>query len=143
MPTALLIDLHLILRRGDTVLFGLRANTGFCDGMYHLPAGRLEDDETIVAGTLREAKEELGINIDDADLALVHTMHHRSGRLALFFEARRWSGAIVNAEPHKCARLDWFAADALPVNTVAYAREALRLADRGATVGDFGWARRI
>lgn len=139
MQTALLMDLHLILREGARVLFGLRCNTGFADGLYHLPAGRLEDGETIVAGIIREAKEELGIEIAAADLALVHAMHHRSGRLALFFEARAWSGSIVNAEPDKCDRLDWMSLEELPDNTVAYAREALRLIGNGHTAGTFGW----
>ncbi|MGE0426136.1 MAG: NUDIX domain-containing protein [Reyranellaceae bacterium] len=136
---ALLMDLHLILRDGARVLLGLRKNTGFGDGMYHLPAGRLENDETIVAGMIREAKEELDIEIDAADLMLVHAMHHRTGRLALFFEARAWSGTIANGEPDKCDRLDWIVPQALPPNTVAYAREALQLISEGCTVGAFGW----
>ena len=139
MQVALLMDLHLILREGARVLFGLRCNTGYADGLYHLPAGRLEDGETMVAGIIREAREELGIEIDATDLELVHAMHHRSGRLGLFFEARRWSGAIVNAEPDKCDRLDWIAPEELPHNTVAYAREALQLIGRGCTAAAFGW----
>jgi hypothetical protein len=54
---------------------------------------------------VREAKEEPGIEISEADLKLVHTMQHREGRLALFFEVRKWSGEINDAEPDKCASL--------------------------------------
>jgi 8-oxo-dGTP pyrophosphatase MutT (NUDIX family) len=135
----LITDLHLILRDGTRVLFGLRRNTGFADGLYHLPAGHLEADETIIAGTLREAKEELGIEIAPADLELVHTMHHREGRLALFFEVRGWSGEINNAEPDKCAALAWIAGDALPQNLVPYARAALERISAGQCVSTFGW----
>jgi ADP-ribose pyrophosphatase YjhB (NUDIX family) len=135
----LVIDLHVILRNGSAVLFGLRKNTGFCDGMYHLPAGRLEQAETILEGTAREAKEELGIDIEIADLALVHTMHHRSGRVAFFFEALKWAGDVTNAEPHKCASLTWFSNDRLPENLVAYARAALERIDDGKTFSAFGW----
>ena len=139
MPAPQLVDLHLILRDGGRVLMGLRQNTGFADGRYHLPAGHLEHGETIVAGAIREAREELGIEVDPADLALVHVMHHHSGRLALFFEARRWSGKITNAEPDKCQSLDWLASDRLPENAVAYARAALAMIDSGCNVGAFGW----
>ena len=136
---ALIADLHVILRKGDRVLMGLRRNTGFGDGMYHLPGGRLEDGETIVAGAIREAKEELGIDIDPADLHLVHLMHHRSGRLALFFEAKRWSGTVTNAEPDKCELVDWLPSNLLPENTVLYAKTALELIGDGRNVGAFGW----
>ena len=135
----LITDLHLILRDGPRVLFGLRRNTGFADGLYHLPAGHLEADETIIAGTLREAKEELGIEIAPADLELVHTMHLREGRLSLFFEVRDWSGEISNAEPDKCAALTWMARDALPQNLVPYARAALERIQSGQRLSTFGW----
>jgi 8-oxo-dGTP diphosphatase len=139
MAAELLIDLHLILRQGDCFLFGLRRNTGFSDGLYHLPAGRLEAHETVAAGAIREAKEELGIDIDPADLHLVHVMHHRSGRLALFFEARKWSGDLCNAEPDKCEQLDWMSSDRLPENMVRYAVAALQSIGKGETVSAYGW----
>jgi 8-oxo-dGTP pyrophosphatase MutT (NUDIX family) len=135
----LLVDLHLVLRDRERILVGMRRNTGFADGMYHLPAGRLEEDETITAGAIREAKEELGIDIHPADLVLLHVMHHRTGRLALFFEATKWSGEIVNAEPDKCEQLDWIAEERLPENMVPYARAALLLIGEGKSVGAFGW----
>jgi 8-oxo-dGTP pyrophosphatase MutT (NUDIX family) len=139
MATELLIDLHLVLRQGDRILFGLRRNTGFSDGLYHLPAGRLEPHETVAAGVIREAREELGIDIDPADLHLIHAMHHRSGRLALFFEARQWSGDLRNAEPDKCESLDWMASDRFPENMVAYAVAALQSIRNGETVSAYGW----
>jgi len=133
------VDLHLILREGAKILFGLRKNTGFSDGMYHLPAGHLEDNETILTGTAREAKEELSIDIDVPDLELVHTMHQRSGRVSLFFEVARWSGEVTNAEPDKCERLSWIASDRLPPNLVPYARAALEKIQLGYRVSVFGW----
>ena len=135
----LIVDRHLILRDGGEVLFGLRRNTGFADGLYHLPAGHLEADETIVAGTAREGREELGIEIGLADLELVHTMHHRSGRVSFFFEVRAWSGEIRNAEPDKCARLDWLAPEGLPTNSVRYARLALERLGGGQRFSTLGW----
>jgi 8-oxo-dGTP pyrophosphatase MutT (NUDIX family) len=94
----LVVDLHLILRQGVRILLGLRQNTGFSDGMYHLPAGHLEDGETISAGAIREAKEELGIDLHPADLHLVHVMHQRSGRLSLF--SKSGSGRAIWSMPN-------------------------------------------
>jgi 8-oxo-dGTP diphosphatase len=135
----LIVDLHLVLRQGDRILLGLRRNTGYSDGIYHLPAGHLEEGETVVAGAIREAREEIGVDIEPADLELVHVMHNRSGRVSSFFDVARWSGDIVNAEPDKCEALDWFAADRLPTNMVRYARAALDLIEKGSTLGLYGW----
>src|SRR4029077_20737182 len=110
--TGVIVDLHIIIRDGPNVLMGLRQNTGFADGMYHLPAGHLEDGETFVDGAIREAREELGIEIQLADLSLVHVMHH-SGRLGLFFSVDRWVGTITNVEPDKCKELEWLPHHAL------------------------------
>lgn len=132
-----IVDLHIIISDGPNVLMGLRQNTGFADRMYHLPAGHLEDGETFVDGTIREAREELGIEIGLANLNLVHVMHH-SGRLGLFFAVDQWSGTLTNREPDKCMVLEWLTRDALPANTVDYARAALRAIERGETISTFG-----
>ena len=134
--TGVIVDLHIIISDGPKVLMGLRQNTGFADGMYHLPAGHLEDDETFVDGAIREAREELGIEIQLADLKLAHVMHH-SGRLGLFFSVERWSGTLTNAEPDNCKTLAWLQRDDLPVNTVNYAKAALRAIDHGETISTF------
>lgn len=135
------IDLHLILREGGRILLGRRIDTGFADGSYALPAGHLEEGEAATAGLVREAAEEIGIEIDAADLRYVHTMHHRtdSSRLALFFETTVWKGKIENREPRKCAGWQWHAANALPSPIVPYVAEALAHVARGVTFSERGW----
>jgi 8-oxo-dGTP pyrophosphatase MutT (NUDIX family) len=127
---ASIVDVHVVFEVGGQVLFGLRANTGWADGMWHLPAGHLEPDESITAASCREVVEEVGVTVDPADLEFVHVMHHDDGdgaaRVGFFFRAKRWTGTLVNAEPHKCAKLGWFAPHALPSETVGYASAALR-----------------
>ena len=135
------IDLHLVLIRDGRVLMGRRRNVVFGDGLYHVPAGRLEADETVVDGLLREALEETGIVLSPDDLDLVHVMHLRDGsdRLSLFFTAERWSGTIENREPEKCAGWEWLPVADLPGNTVPYARQALADILAGRRLGLFGW----
>ncbi|NYI04276.1 NUDIX hydrolase [Allostreptomyces psammosilenae] len=124
------VGVHLLLEREGRVLLGLRSGTGWRDGLWHVPSGHLER-ETVLAAAAREAREELGITIAEGDLALVHTVHHwvgersRAGRIQLFFRVQRYTGEIVNAEPHKCAELRWWPLDALPENTVDYTVGAL------------------
>ena len=96
-----------------------------------MAAGHLEDDERVTSGAVREAKEELAIDIDPAALDLVHVMHQGSGRSSLFFEVNSWSGQIANAEPDKCESLARIPGDELPDNLVPYARAALELIHSG------------
>jgi 8-oxo-dGTP diphosphatase len=137
--TRVVVDLHLVLRSEDKILMGLRRNTGFCDGMFHLPAGHLESGETFLQGMVREAKEELSIEVAEKDLSLVHVLHHSTGRIALFFETTKWRGGITNHEPDKCEALCWFLPDDLPDNIIPYARAALKMIRDGQLVGTFGW----
>lgn len=120
---------HLfLLRNGDEVLLLRRANTGYEDGSYSVVAGHLDGGEEVVAAAIREAREEAGIALDPADLTIVGVMHRRADdgeRIDFFLTAARWSGAVTNAEPHKCDELAWFPLDALPANVIPYVRRAL------------------
>ncbi len=121
-----IVDVHLLLVRHGWILLGLRQHTGYQDGSFHLPAGHLEAGESLVGALVREAGEELGITIDPDDAGFVHLMHRwRRGRVAAFFEVTRWHGEPTNAEPGKCATLQWFDLDRLPANLVASARHAI------------------
>ena len=75
------------------------------------PSGHMEADESVVAGVIREAHEEVGVRLDPADLAFEHVVHHRNplgqARIGFFFTASRWLGEPANLEPHKCAGLHW------------------------------------
>lgn len=137
----LCIDVHLLLRDRDRVLLARRKNTGFADGAYHPPAGRLEDGEPATAGLAREALEEIGITINPSQARLVHVMHHRTNeaRLALFYEVTEWAGQPRNREPSKCSGLRWFNLKDLPREITPYARDALRQLAAGEIYSERGW----
>ena len=135
------IDLHLVLLRDGCILMGERRNATFGTGQYHVPAGHLEADETIIDGVIREAGEETGIRLAPDDLDLSYVMHFRgaSDRLSLFFTAKRWQGEIKTCEPEKCAGWQWLPLTDLPENVVPYARQAIVDLMAGKRVGLFGW----
>ncbi|MBB2745210.1 UNVERIFIED_ORG: 8-oxo-dGTP pyrophosphatase MutT (NUDIX family) [Microbispora rosea subsp. rosea] len=128
------VDVHLMLTDGEKVLLGRRQGTGYADGEWQImPSGHLEEGESVVDTAVREAREELGVEVDDCEV--VHVMHHRNAggtaRIGMFLVPRSITGTPVNAEPHKCAELAWFPLDRLPEQTVPYARagvEAVRRA---------------
>lgn len=105
---------YLLLRDGDKILLARRANTGYMDGKYSVPAGHLEGDELATEAMIREANEEIGISLKPEDLRLVHIAHRLSRgevgqeRVDFFFEATTWEGTVINAEPHKCDDVSWF-----------------------------------
>ncbi|QQR68760.1 MAG: NUDIX domain-containing protein [Alphaproteobacteria bacterium] len=126
---------------GDILLM-LRQNTGYADGMYGLVAGHLDGDETATSAMCREAQEEAGIVLRPEDLYLRLTMHrlsHDSERIDLFFTTRAWRGQIVNAEPHKCARIGFFPSDPLPDTIIPYIREAILAIAQGRQYLEYGW----
>jgi ADP-ribose pyrophosphatase YjhB (NUDIX family) len=135
------VDLHLVLLRDGCILMGERRNVEFGSGQYHVPAGRLEADETIIDGLIREAREETGIRLAPDGLDLSYVMHFRgaSDRLSLFFVAKRWQGEIETREPGKCAGWRWLPLTALPDNIVPYAKQAISDLMSGKRVGLFGW----
>lgn len=132
---------HLFLLRDDEVLLSRRYNTGYEDGNYSVVAGHLNGDEQVKAAMIREAREEVGIEIAPRDLQVVGVMHRRSDdeRIDWFLTARSWSGRIVNTEPEKCDRLAWFDVDALPENVIPYVRRALENYRQARWFDSFGW----
>lgn len=122
-----------------------RANTGYFDGRYSLPAGHFDGDESAKQVVVREAKEEVGVDIKPQDLKLVHTLHRLSDipikneRIDLFFEVKIWKGEITNMEPHKCDELRWVKIGKPPPKMVPEVKQALEKIRGGKNYSEFGF----
>ena len=146
MTYAPVVDVMLILSRGDHVLLALRQGTGYADGLWNLPSGKLEDGEHALDATVREAHEEIGVTLALDELRHTGVVHCRNpeghGRLGLFFTASAdpaRQGEPYNAEPDKCAKLAWFPLGLLPANTVPYTTAGLDLYASGQPFTTLGW----
>ena len=123
---------YVILRKDNRLLLLQRANTGYFDGSYSLPAGHFGGGESAVNVAAREAKEEVGVVIKPEDLILKHTLHRisdipvKNERVDLFFETSKWQGGIKNAEPDRCSELKWVEIKKLPRNMVPEVHQALK-----------------
>ena len=136
-------DIRPLAARDDRVLLARRANTGYADGQWNLPSGKLEHGEDLVAAAIREAREEVAVELERAATPLATTVHYLNpegeARIGFVFRPSRWSSEPRNAEPHKCSELDWFPVDALPPRTVPYSRAAVEQTLRSTPFGLEGW----
>ncbi len=135
------VAVHLFFWRDHSVLLSRRFNTGWEDGRYSVPAGHVETGETVTQAAIREAREEIGLELAPEQLTMVHVMHRRSEeeRVDFFLVVGGWQGEIVNAEPDKCDDLRWFAPPALPANLIPYVKSALEKFQAGIFYSEFGW----
>ena len=119
-----------------------RAGTGYEDGKYSVVAGHLDGGEQVRSAAVREAREEVGVDLDGRELDVVGVMHRLSDdeRIDFFLATTSWKGEIRNNEPRKCDRLAWYEMDELPDAVIPYVRRALRNYRRGIWFDSFGWA---
>ncbi len=132
---------YLILIRGRKILLSRRFQTGYEDGKYSLPAGHIEENETLTDGTCREIREEVGIALKPSDLKLVHVMHrkHFDIRMDFFFTTTKKGLKPVNLEPQKSDDMAWYPLNKLPNNTIPYIRAAIKNFQQGNFYSEFGW----
>lgn len=112
---------YVMLQQGAQVLLQLRANTGYMDEHWAAAAaGHVEADESVYAAAIREAREELGVQIAAVDLVALCAMHRTDDshqwideRVDFFFSCRRWHGEPQLLEA-KATDLRWFDLDDLP-----------------------------
>lgn len=137
----LILSVYVFLIKDGKVLLLRRANTGYEDGKYGLPAGHADGGEPGREAAAREAQEEAGVSLKPQDLKFAHTMHRLQNdeRVDYFYVCEKWDGEPKNMEPEKCDDLSWFPLDDLPANTIPYVRQALEAYRSGVYYSEFGW----
>ncbi|MER7541212.1 NUDIX domain-containing protein [Streptomyces sp. NPDC097704] len=141
-----IVGVHLYLERDGKVLLGLRhPDSAYAGDTWHVLAGHCEY-EAATDCLVREAREEAGLVLDPAELALVHTVHmiDKPGdrpRIGLFFRARYWEGTPEVRERDKCVAWEWFGVKDLPARVVPYTRAAIEGIQAGRTYTELGWLR--
>jgi 8-oxo-dGTP pyrophosphatase MutT (NUDIX family) len=135
------VTIHLFLIRGSRILMLRRYQTGYMDGHYSVPAGHLDGEEKVRMAGVREALEEIGVQIDPAEMIFAGVFHRREGdeRVDFFMQVKNWSGEPYNAEPEKCDELRWVDLDTLPENTIPYIRQAIGNFRARIPFEEFGW----
>jgi len=140
-----IVAVHLFLIRNKKLLLLRRYNTGFCDGMFSVPAGHIDGGETVVKAMFREAREEITVELDKKGLKFVQVMHRKEPnkenkeRIDFFFESRKWKGKIKIGEPNKSDKLEWVNFNNLPKNIIPYIKHAIEQYVKKKQLTFFGW----
>ena len=135
---------YLVLEKDGKILMAKRSNTGYMDGMYSLVAGHVDGNETVYQAMLRESKEEVNVDILLEDMKVVHVSHRNSNGgereyIDVYLKASKFSGELINLEPHKCSDLTWFEFDELPENIVPEVKKALEDISKGEIFSTLGF----
>ncbi len=143
MPTTHLASLTILEKEGKILLMR-RAGTGFADGLYTLPSGKVEPNESFSKAAIRETLEEVNAEIEPSDLKSVHIMFEKLEESDLswihhFFLTKKWSREIKNMEPHKCDDLRWFEKNKLPTNILPFVKESLDKIFENTHYSERGW----
>lgn len=121
-----------------------RQNTGFADGMWDFSvSGHVEKDEPMSKAVHREAKEEIGVDVDPEDIkfiGLLHSFGDGEPRVLGCFEVMNYSGEIGIGEPEKVAELEWFDENNLPENMIDSRKVVIeQFKNQGVFYWEYGW----
>ncbi|MDR6324101.1 NUDIX domain-containing protein [Actinoplanes couchii] len=86
------MDVFVLLIDAGKVLLDLRAGTGYADGQWVAPSGKLEAGEDVVTAIRRKAIEEIGVRLAGDEPHFAAVVHHRNpehGRIGFELLRRR------------------------------------------------------
>ncbi|MGY2314684.1 NUDIX hydrolase [Pseudomonas sp. SDO5522_S412] len=136
------VSVFVMLIRDGEICMLRRCGTGWMDGSFSIPAGGLDAGETLAAAAIREANEEVGVQISPENLHYAHTLHSKTeGRtwLGHFFQATEWEGIPTLCEPEKHSDLQWCPITVLPAETIPYVRQAIQCVIAQNLYSEYGW----
>lgn len=124
------VSVQLLLQKDNKILLMKRKNTGYEDGKYCLPGGHVEANEEIRKALIREAKEEIGIDLNIKDIDFYKVLNRKVNKeqeyIDFIFKASSWIGDITNEEEEKCEEIIWVDIEEIPQNTLSFIPEILK-----------------
>ena len=130
---AVFLILTRMNKNAEEILLQKRQNTGYMDGKYDTGcSGHLEPNESIMTALIREAKEELGIVLQEEDLKLASVVHDfPDNYIRFFFKATNYEGVPTIMEPEKCSELIWVPTNNLPEDTIFHIKSTIENISNG------------
>ncbi|MGH3506293.1 MAG: NUDIX domain-containing protein [Nocardioidaceae bacterium] len=109
------------------LLLARRSGVSYGDGMWGLPGGHVEPDESLIAAAARETWEEVGIRVEHDDLSPIGLIRYADDDMSgldVYFAAERFSG-----EPRpvsECDAVGWYHSTELPEGSLPWLAGALQ-----------------
>ncbi len=129
---------YVYLFRDGEVLLQQRAGTGYLDGHWAGVAGHVEPGESVLAAAVREAREEVGVEVTVAAMQPLCAMHRtqRNGRAVdervdFYFGCTQWAGKPSLHEADKADAIQWCPMHTLPDPVVPHELVVLDAVRRG------------
>ena len=119
----------LMMRKENKVLLMRRYNTGYEDGKYCFPGGHVEKAEEIKKAAIREAKEEIGVDIKEEKIKVIHVLNRKvkdNAYIDFILECNEWNGEIKIMEEDKADELKWFDINNLPNNILPFMNKVFK-----------------
>lgn len=123
----------IIIKDGKTLLAKRKGQKALAKGHWGSAGGHVEPGETPAQAAIREAKEELGIDVGNLKFLTCLDEQWKDGRqyVDVIFLAEIISGQPKPMEPDKVEAVDWFALDNLPEPMFAPVKIALQALKTG------------
>lgn len=135
------ITVGVMIKRKNKILLMKRMNTGYEDGKYAFPCGHVDEKESLKVAMVREAKEEVGIDIKKEDLKFLTVMFKKADKkyVNFFFLCNQYEGEVKNGEPNKCEEVAWFDLNNLPANMAQMEKRMIDNYKNHIVLDEFGW----
>ena len=122
--------IYLIIKNNEgKILLQRRQGSKLWPGFLALPAGHLDVGEDAYEAAIREAKEELDINITVDNISDVFVVNRKNKSLLpyydVYFELNGYNGEIKINEPNKCSEVVWSNIKSLPEDMIEFEKIAL------------------
>lgn len=131
-----LSSIYLIIKneKGE-ILLQRRKGTKLWCGFLALPAGHVDLGENVYEAMMREAKEELDIEVRVSDIIDTFVVNRKNVSLPsyfdVYFEIKSYVGEIKINEKDKCEELVWARIDDLPSDMITFEKEAIANNNKG------------
>jgi 8-oxo-dGTP diphosphatase len=144
-PQSFFVCPNLILMKNSKVLLLKRMDWApLWPSCWHCVTGKMEQGETPKQTIIREAFEEVGLNIDP-ELAITVSVTAKSFKnpemvyrdISLFFIVKDFKEEPINKEPRLHEKMDWFDIHALPSPIIPVVEYGIKQYSNGKLYGDF------
>ena len=119
----------IIKNEKGEILFQRRCGSKLWPDFLGLPAGHVDKGEDVYQALVREAREELNIDINVKDIEDTFVVNRINKNLKpyydIYFVIKNYKGIIKINEPNKCQELKWVLLGNMPDDVIEFEKIAL------------------